>query len=234
MFYLHNWQDKEGDVCVDLAGWNKFLWGLRESEVSLHTTAPPQWCETERPGVKWPTLDRSRVRATPPSQHRGQPAAVCSSLTRWYPLLAFDWETFTTSTWLSAALKSIASAVRRRSMRRHSPPRHQEGNWCRTVCSYRRASWYLCISTSPAKRLPCCVYATCAMECSTFARCHKAESILFALQARTLHLQGVTLGENPLLPSDHCGGCYGGSPWNHIMQSEECSQATRRYIQEQN
>lgn len=195
--------------------------------MSFHSSSPPQRCETERPGVKWPTPDRSRVRATAPSRHGGQPAAVCSSLTRRYPLLAFDWGTFTDSTWLSAALKSMASDVGRPvNASALASPRKKEASVmqfvptrCVCVC-VREVRWggghdIFCISTSRAKPPLSCIYATCAIECSTFRRRHKAESV-FCLRMRTraLHLHRVAQGENPLPPYDGGGGggCHDSSP----------------------
>lgn len=47
----------------------------------LTSVGAAEWCETERPRVNCPTLDRSWVKAKAASRYRGQLTAMCSSLT---------------------------------------------------------------------------------------------------------------------------------------------------------
>lgn len=57
---------------------------LRSDAVLTHhltSVGAAQWREDERPGVNWPTPDRSGVKAKAASGYRGQLTAMCSSLT---------------------------------------------------------------------------------------------------------------------------------------------------------
>lgn len=109
-------------------GRNWFAKPVRVRSV-LTSSAAAEWCKAERPRVKWPTQDRSRVRAMAASWCRGHPAALCSSLTHWYLLLPFDSETFSSSTPLCAPLKSIPSVVCR-SVDVSARPLRDKRKWC--------------------------------------------------------------------------------------------------------